>query len=61
MLFGYFSNCDTCFKFQIKDVFFFFNFTTLQKCSTNEFFNLETITSSHNITYNIASKFSLFG
>ena len=30
-------------KFQIKDGFPF-NFTSLQKCSTNEFFNLETIT-----------------
>ena len=43
MLFGYFSNCDTYLKFQIKDRFTF-NFTSLQKCSTNEFFNLETIT-----------------
>ena len=30
-------------KFQIKGGFPF-NFTSLQKCSTNEFFNLETIT-----------------
>ena len=35
-------------RFQIKDGFPF-NFTSLQKCSTNEFFNLETITSCHYI------------
>ena len=28
-----------------------FNFTSLQKCSTNEFFNLETIISSHYIQH----------
>ena len=39
-------------KFQIN-VGFPFNFTSLQKCSTNEFFNLETITSCHYIQYNI--------
>ena len=37
-------------KFQIKDGFPF-NFTSLQKCSTNECFNLETITSCHYIQY----------
>ena len=50
MLFGYFSNCDTYLKFQIKDRFTF-NFTSLQKCSTNEFFNLETITLCHYIQH----------
>ena len=50
MLFGYFSNSDTYLKFQIKDRFTF-NFTSLQKCSTNEFFNLETIISSHYIQH----------
>ena len=35
-------------KFQIKDGFPF-NFTSLKKCLTNEFFNLETITSCHYI------------
>ena len=33
-------------KFQIKDGIPF-NFISLQKCSTNKFFNLETITSCH--------------
>ena len=37
-------------KFQIKDEFPF-NFTSLQKCWTNEFFNLETITSCHYIQH----------
>ena len=37
-------------RFQIKDGFPF-NFTSLQKCSTNECFNLETITSCHYIQY----------
>ena len=37
-------------KFQIKDGIPF-NFTSLQKCSTNEFFNLETITSCHYIQH----------
>ena len=37
-------------KFQIK-VRFPFNFTSLQKCSTNEFFNLETITSCYYIQH----------
>ena len=37
-------------KFQIKDGFPF-NFTSLQKCSTNEFFNLETTTSCHYIQH----------
>ena len=37
-------------KFQIKDEFPF-NFTSLKKCSTNEFFNLETITSCHYIQH----------
>ena len=27
------------------------NFTSLQKCSTNEFFNLETITSCHYVQH----------
>ena len=35
-------------KFQIKDAFPF-NFTSLQKCLTNEFFILETIPSCHYI------------
>ena len=33
-------------KFQIKD-WFPFIFTSLQNCSTNDFFNLETVTSCH--------------
>ena len=37
-------------KFQIKDGFPF-NFTSLQKCLTNEFFNLETITLCHYIQH----------
>ena len=37
-------------KFQTKDGFPS-NFTSLQKCSTNEFFNLETITSCHYIQH----------
>ena len=37
-------------KFQIKNGFPF-NFTFLQKCSTNEFFNLDTITSCHYIQH----------
>ena len=37
-------------KFQIK-YGFSFNFTSLQQCSTNEFFNLETITSCHCIQH----------
>ena len=37
-------------KFQIKDGFPF-NFTSLKKCLTNEFFNLETITSCHYIQH----------
>ena len=37
-------------KFQIKDEFHF-NFTSLQKCLANEFFNLETITSCHYIQH----------
>ena len=37
-------------RFQIKDGFLF-NFTSLQKCSTNEFFNLETRTSCHYIEH----------
>ena len=37
-------------KLQIKDGFPS-NFTSLQKCSTNEFFNLETITSCHYIQH----------
>ena len=37
-------------KGQIKDGFPF-NFTSLQKCSTNEFFNLETITPCHYIQH----------
>ena len=37
-------------KFQIKNGFPF-NFTFLQKCSTNEFFNLETITACHYIQH----------
>ena len=36
------------FKFQISDGLSF-NFTSLRKCSTNEFFNLETMTSCHYI------------
>ena len=37
-------------KFQIKDEFAF-NFTSLQKCSTNDFFSLETISSCHYIQH----------
>ena len=37
-------------KCQIKDVFPF-SFTSLQICSTNEFFNLETTTSCHYIQH----------
>ena len=37
-------------KLQIKDGLPY-NFTSLQKCSTNEFFNLETITSCHYIQH----------
>ena len=37
-------------KFQIKDGFPF-NFNSLQECSTNEFFNLETITTCHYIQH----------
>ena len=37
-------------KFQIKDGIPF-NFTSLQKCLTNEFFNLETITLCHYIQH----------
>ena len=37
-------------KIQIEDGFPF-NFTSLQKCSTNEFFNLETITWCHYIQH----------
>ena len=37
-------------KFQIKDGFPF-NFISLQKCSANEFFNLETMTSCHYIQH----------
>ena len=37
-------------KFQIKDGFSF-NFTSLQKCLINEFFNLETITLCHYIQH----------
>ena len=37
-------------KFQIKDGFPL-NFTSLKKCLTNEFFNLETITSCHYIQH----------
>ena len=37
-------------KFKIKDGFAF-NFTSLQKCSTNEVFNLETITSCRYIQH----------
>ena len=37
-------------KFQINDGLPF-NFTSLQKCSTNEFFNLETTTSCHYIQH----------
>ena len=37
-------------KFRIKDGFSF-NFTSLQKCSTNDFFKLETITSCHYIQH----------
>ena len=36
--------------FQIKDAFPF-NFTSLQKCSTNEYFDLGTITSWHYIQH----------
>ena len=50
MLFGYVSNCDISLKLQIKDGLPS-NFTSLQKCSTNEFFNLETITSCHYIQH----------
>ena len=46
-------------NFQIKDGFHF-NFTSLQKCSTNEFFNLETITSCHYIQHITLHK-NLFG
>ena len=38
------------YKFQIKDGFSF-NFTALQKCSTNAFFNLKIITSCHYIQH----------
>ena len=48
MLFGYFSNCDILLKFQIKDGFLF-KCTFLQKCSTNEFFNLETYSLLHHV------------
>ena len=47
-----------CLKFQVKDGFPF-DFNSLQKCSKNDFFNLETITLYS--THNIESKFSLFG
>ena len=37
-------------KFKIEDGFPF-SFTSLQKCSTNEFFNVETITSHHYVQH----------
>ena len=37
-------------KFQINDGFHF-NFSLLQKCSKNDFFNLETLTSYHHIQH----------
>ena len=59
-LFGYFSNCDISFKnFQIK-YGFPFSFTSLQKCSINDFFNLETITSCYYIQHNITFHKNVF-
>ena len=55
MLFGYVSNCDISLKLQIKDGFPS-NFTSLQKCLTNEFFNLETITSCNYIKHKALQK-----
>ena len=61
MLFGYFFNCDIFFEFQIKD-WFPFNFTSLQKCLTKEFFNLENITTCHYIQHvTLHKNVSLFG
>ena len=37
-------------KFQINDGFLF-NFSLLQKCSKNDFFNLETLTSCRHIQH----------
>ena len=58
MLFGYVSNCDISFKtsnYRWASFQFGFqwasNFTSLQKCSTNEFFNLESIISCHSIQH----------
>ena len=45
-------------KFQIKDGFSF-NITSLQKCWTNEFLYLETVTSCHYVIIH-SLKFSLF-
>ena len=42
-------------KFQTKHGFPF-NFASLQKCSTNQFFNLETITSCHYIQHTTLHK-----
>ena len=48
-------------KFQIKD-WFPFNFPSLQKCLTKEFFNLETITTCHYIQHiTLHKNVSLFG
>ena len=46
-------------KFQIKNGFPF-NFTSLQKCSKNKFFNLESLTSCYIQHITLHSKFSLF-
>ena len=48
MLVGYFSHCGISFKVSIKGGCPY-NFTSVQKCLTNDFFNLETITSCHYI------------
>ena len=50
MLFDHFFVVVFLLKFQNKNGFAF-NFTSLQKCSTNEFFNLKTITSCHYIQH----------
>ena len=50
MLFDYFSNCDIFLK-NSKLKMGFLWITSLQKCSANEFFNLESITSCHYIQY----------
>ena len=50
MLFWHFWFLKVSLKFQINDGFHF-NFSLLQKCSKNDFFNLETLTSCRHIQH----------